>query len=182
MRRVLLMPCRRKSWGCKLLIEQRRMKDLNKLFLVIFLMAFMGQGLSQTYGGRNFVTRQGYLIYVGWTWFFQPSSNRTGPIQSLNKTSFRIDLGTDGFNNSIAIYNDSLIHFDSIVVDSKWHRDSTYYRGDVLYYAYGEMEYGNTDKTYENMNPCLYKIRFLGKEYSIGCAWFHPEVNSFKRL
>lgn len=152
------------------------------LSLLILLLPIIGVAQSQ-YGTKHFIKRQGYLFCLsGLTreWFFQPVSVQRGPLESLDGNSFPIQLLSDGFNNSIAALDRQLSSFDSIAVSASWDSSKV---SSTLYYAFGEMEYGNTAHLpFENLHPCLVRILFERKQYSLGCTYFLAEVKDFVRL
>lgn len=125
---------------------------------------------------------RGYLIYLDYTWFFQPCDDSTiNFIESLNQASFRIIEGTDGHNNFLYEMEKILPNFKFLYpVKYRWHLDSNWNIAEVRY-QFCELEYSNDFVTpNKNLHPCMYQVQFNKCEYNLGCFSFDVRVHNYK--
>ncbi len=132
----------------------------------------------------HIIKNKGYLIYLDYTWFFQPCLDSTiGVLESLNQASFRIIAGTDGYNNLLYEIEETLPGFKMIEnIKYRWHLDSTWGITN-LQYQYCELEYSNDffNKN-KNLHPCMYKLELEDRDYGLGCFLFDVRLHNYTKL
>lgn len=154
-----------------------------KLFfiLILILAASTVTVYNQGYAMQT-IKNKGYLIYMDYTWFFQPCNDSTvGVLESLNQTSFRIIAGTDGYNNLLYEIEKTLSDF-KVINPIFYNRKQKEYVGE-LKYQFCELEYSNDFvNPNKNLHPCMYEIEANGRNYGLGCFFFDVRLHNYRKL
>jgi len=161
-----------------IITNSNNMKRKGLILLLLFGMSLCSNGQEQCK-----ITRKGYLIYFDYSWFFQPCDDSTKTLfQSLDgKTSFRINHGTDGFNNILYDIEDRMALFKTIHAVCYYDRINGELIGDIKY-IYCQLSYRKVSfLPNKNIHSCMYALFFDdNKKYGLGCFWFTPELLSFR--
>jgi hypothetical protein len=161
-------------------VEQNVNSRIFIIVLIIALIPILNFGKELT---GSHIKRKGYIIYNDvYGCFFQPCDTlkNDGFLYALNKNSFRLVVGTDGFNNSLENFlQESDMRSDTLLywIDN----ERKEYVGEFKY-KFVELTFFNTHhEETRNLCPCKLSVASMkqpNQRYPLFCFTFNVGVVS----